>query len=67
MKDIKWGKLFYCAFFGLLMSICIISFSIIVVLFVNLITSGFESCALIITFVLLVIGLTYWAYKNDVV
>ena len=49
------------------MSICIISFSIIVVLFINLITSGFESCALIITFVLLVIGLTYWAYKNDVV
>lgn len=66
MKDIKWCKLFDCALLGIFLTMCIIGFSLVVVACVKLICLSFELAALIITFVLLFIGITYWAYKYDI-
>lgn len=66
MENIKWGKLFDSLLLGILMSICIIAFILIIVACVRLLCLSFELAALIITFVLLVVGLTYWAYKYDI-
>ena len=67
MEDIKWGKLFFCLLLGIFLSMCVVGFSLVVVVFVKLICLSLESFALIITFILLVIGITYWAYKYDVI
>lgn len=66
MKKINWEKLFDCAILGVLLSLCIVLFSILVVVGIKLICLSFELAALIITFILLVIGLTYWAYKYNI-
>lgn len=66
MRGIKWGKLFDCALLGIFLTMFIIGFSLVVVACVKLICLSFETCALIITFVLLFIGITYWAYKYDI-
>ena len=65
MKKINWKKLFDCAILGVLLSLCIVLFSILVVVCIKLICLSFEFAALIITFILLVIGLTCWAYKEE--
>lgn len=67
MRDIKWGKLFDCLLLGIFLSMCIVGFSLVVVACVKLMCLSLESCALIITFILLVIGITYWAYKYNVI
>lgn len=67
MRDIKWGKLFDSFLIGIFLSLCIIGFGLLVAVCVKLICLSFESAALVITFVLLVIGITYWAYKYDVI
>lgn len=66
MKKIDWDKLFECAIFGALLSICITAFGILIAVCIKLICTSFELAALIITFILLVIGITYWAYKNNI-
>ena len=66
MKKIDWDKLFACAILGTLSSMCIIVVGILIVACVKLICISFELGALIITFILLVTGITYWAYKNNI-
>lgn len=66
MKKIDWNKLFECAIFGTLLSMCITVFGILIAAFVKLICLSFELAALVIIFILLVIGITYWAYKNNI-
>lgn len=67
MEKINWKKLLECVIFGVLMSMCIIAFSIIIVACVELISLSFEAGVSVITLILLNIGLTYWAYKNKIV
>lgn len=64
LKKIDWNKLFECAIFGAVLSIFIIV-GILIVLCIKLICTSFELAALIITFILLVIGLAYWIYKEE--
>lgn len=65
MKKIDWEKLCYSVMLGLLLSIGIVLLSILIVLCIKLICTSFELAALIITFILLVIGLAYWIYKEE--
>lgn len=65
MKKIDWPKLGYSIILGMLISLGIILLSILVVLCVKLICQCFELGAVVITFILLVIGLTYWIYKEE--
>lgn len=65
MKKIDWGKLCYSVILGLLLSTGIVLLSILIVLCIKLICTSFELAALIITFILLVIGLAYWIYKEE--
>lgn len=67
MKKIDWDKLFECAIFGTLSSMCITVVGILIAAFVKLICLSFELAALVIIFILLVIGITYWTYKNKMV
>lgn len=66
MKKIDWDKLFACAILGTLSSICITAFGILIAAFVKLICISFELGLLAIIFILLVIGITYWTYKNNI-
>ena len=65
MKKIDWEKLAYSVMLGMLISLCIILLSILVVACVKLICLCFELGAVVITFILLVIGLAYWIYKEE--
>lgn len=65
MKKIDWEKLCYSVMLGLLLSIGIVLLSILIVLCIKLICTSFELAALIITFILLVVGLAYWIYKEE--
>lgn len=65
LKKIDWNKLFECAIFGAVLSIFIIVVGILIVTCIKLICTSFELAALIITFILLVIGLAYWIYKEE--
>lgn len=65
MKKIDWDKLCYSVMLGLLLSTGIVLLSILIVLCIKLICTSFELAALIITFILLVIGLAYWIYKEE--
>lgn len=67
MENIKWGKLFDCALLGIFLSMSIVGFILVVVGCVQLIGLSLKLYALIIAFILLVIGLTSWAYKYDVI
>lgn len=66
MKKIDWEKLLKYAILGTLLSFSIIAFGILIVAGIKLICISFELGAVIITFILLVIGITYWAYKNNI-
>lgn len=66
MKKINWDKLLKSVILSLLLSICIVVLSMLIVACVKLICLSFELAALIITFILLVIGLTYWTYKHNI-
>lgn len=65
MKKIDWDKLCYSVILGLLLSTGIVLLSILIVLCIKLVCTNFELAALIITFILLVIGLAYWIYKEE--
>lgn len=65
MKKIDWDKLCYSVMLGLLLSTGIVLLSILIVLCIKLICTSFELAALIITFILLVIGLAYWIYNEE--
>lgn len=65
MKKIDWEKLCYSVMLGLLLSTGFVLLSILIVLCIKLICTSFELGALIITFILLVIGLAYWIYKEE--
>jgi hypothetical protein len=65
MKKIDWEKLCYSVMLGLLLSTGIVLLSILIVLCIKLICTSFELAALIITFILLVVGLAYWIYKEE--
>lgn len=65
MKKIDWEKLCYSVMLGLLLSTGFVLLSILIVLCIKLICTSFELAALIITFILLVIGLAYWIYKEE--
>jgi hypothetical protein len=65
MKKIDWEKLCYSFILGLLLSICIVLLGVLIVVCIELICTSFELGALIITFILLVTGLTYWVYKEE--
>jgi hypothetical protein len=65
MKKIDWDKLCYSVMLGLLLSTGIVLLSILIVLCIKLICTSFELAALIITFILLVVGLAYWIYKEE--
>ena len=65
MKKIDWERLCYSVMLGLLLSTGIVLLSILIVLCIKLICTSFELAALIITFILLVIGLAYWIYKEE--
>lgn len=66
MRCIKWDKLFDCALVGIFLSSCIVGFILVVVACDRSLCLSFEFEALVITFILLVIGITYWAYKNNI-
>ena len=65
MKKIDWERLCYSVMLGLLLSTGIVLLSILIVLCIKLICTSFELAALIITFILLVVGLAYWIYKEE--
>lgn len=68
MKEIDWIKLFNCAVFAVLMVICIIVTSILIVSVVHLIDIfGYVWLILIGIIFLLFIGLTYYAYKYNII
>lgn len=65
MKKIDWKKLLECAILGVLLSMCIVSLGMLVIACIKLMCTSFELGAVIITFILLVIGLAYWIYKEE--
>lgn len=66
MKKIDWDKLFECAILGIILSFGITVFGILIVACIKLICISFEFGVFITTFILLVIGITYWAYKRGI-
>jgi hypothetical protein len=68
MMEIDWAKLFNCAIFAALMVMCIIVISIIIVSVIHLIgIFGYEWLVLIGIIFLLFVGLTYYAYKYNII
>lgn len=66
MKKIDWDKLLKCVIIGILLSICITSLGMLIIACIKLMCTSFELAMLFIIFILLVIGITYWAYKNNI-
>lgn len=68
MKEIDWAKLFACAAFATVVVMCIIAISILIVSVIHLIgIYGYEWLIIIGIIFLLFIGLTYYAYKYNIV
>lgn len=68
MRKIDWARLFTCAAFATVVVLCIIAISILIVSVIHLIgIYGYEWLILIGIVILLFIGLTYYAYKYNIV
>ena len=68
MKEIDWAKLFNCVILAALMVMCFIVISILIVSVIHLIgIYGYEWLVLLGIILLLFIGLTYYAYKYNIV
>jgi cytochrome c biogenesis factor len=68
MKEIDWAKLFSCAAFAVVTVMCIIAISILIVSVIHLVSIyGYEWLILIGIVLLLFIGLTYYAYKYNII
>ncbi len=68
MKEIDWARLFACAAFTTVVVMCIIAISILIVSVIHLIgIYGYEWLVLIGIILLLFIGLTYYAYKYNII
>lgn len=68
MREIDWARLFTCAAFATVVVMCIIAISILIVSVIHLIgIYGYEWLILIGIVLLLFIGLTYYAYKYDII
>ncbi len=68
MREIDWARLFTCAAFATVVVMCIIAISILIVGVIHLIgIYGYEWLILIGIVILLFIGLTYYAYKYNII
>jgi hypothetical protein len=67
MKKIDWDKLAQCVVLGILVSFGIVVFGALISACIELMCMSLELGALIICFISLVIGITYWAYKNNII
>ena len=68
MTEVDWARLFTCAAFATVVVMCIIAISILIVSVIHLIgIYGYEWLTLIGIVLLLFIGLTYYAYKYNII